>query len=144
MTRLRAGQSTLVYRRDVNSPQHVVVVHRSVEGHWWLVQTQADDVAERVVRFDPVNGKAEEGLGRLILMPADTHGRLLSVGDGGRVTAGDPVAGPALTHALTDPPFTARAGMMSASTSDGRPCRALTADHQAVPDEFIGPPVGGV
>ncbi|MGC4857617.1 hypothetical protein ACLQ24_30695, partial [Micromonospora sp. DT4] len=80
-------------------------------------QTQASDVAERVVRFDPVDAKAEEVLGRLILVPADAHGRLLSVGDGGQVTAGDPVAGTALAHALTDPPSTARAGMMSASTS---------------------------
>ncbi|MGC4857622.1 hypothetical protein ACLQ24_30720, partial [Micromonospora sp. DT4] len=55
VARLEAGRSTLVYRRDVNSPQHVVMVHRSVGGHWWLVQTQADDVAERVVRFDPVD-----------------------------------------------------------------------------------------
>ncbi|MGC4857628.1 hypothetical protein ACLQ24_30750, partial [Micromonospora sp. DT4] len=75
---------------DVNSPQHVVMVHRSVEGHWWLVQTQANNVAERVVRFDPtVDAKAEEVLGHLILVPADAHGQLLSVGDGGQVTTGD-------------------------------------------------------
>ncbi|MGC4857480.1 hypothetical protein ACLQ24_29990, partial [Micromonospora sp. DT4] len=94
VARLGKGQSTLVYRRDVSSPQHVVVVHRSVEGHWWLVQAQASEVAERVVRFDPtVEGRAEEVLGRLILVPADAHGRLLSVGDGGQVTTGDPVTG---------------------------------------------------
>ncbi|MGC4857573.1 hypothetical protein ACLQ24_30465, partial [Micromonospora sp. DT4] len=79
---LGVGRSTVVWSHDVAVPQHVVVVHRSAEDCWWLVQTQAADVAERVVRFDPEGEPAGRGLWRSIRVPTDERGRLLSVGAG--------------------------------------------------------------
>ncbi|MFG1884708.1 hypothetical protein [Micromonospora sp. NPDC049102] len=111
VARLAVGHSTVVWVRDVVVPQHVVVVHRSHEDAWWLVQTQVRDVAGRVVRFDP-RGRDGGGLGRSILVPVQASGGLLSVGAGGRVFVGDPVVGPAGVDALVDPALTPRAGMM--------------------------------
>ncbi|MGC4857603.1 hypothetical protein ACLQ24_30620, partial [Micromonospora sp. DT4] len=72
-----------------------------------MVETQANDDANRYIPFRPTDGSRGERLSGAasvlagpILLPADESGRLLAI-DGGKVRVGPPVTGSVLTDVLT-------------------------------------------